>query len=270
MKTLNRKILALLLLVIIAVAVSGCASTSPYTNRSQFIIMDEGTEMSLSADAYNQFVTEEPIEKGTQRAKLITKIGNRIAAVADKPEYEWEFLVVSRDDVINAMCLPGGKVFVYTGIIKLTGNNEGELAAIMGHEIAHALARHGAESASVGQATSIGAGIVAVVAESVVGSGTGEIAGSLAGTLASLGLNLPHSRMQESEADHIGLILMAKAGYNPNYAVSLWEKMAKQNEGSEPLSFLSTHPLSADRIAAIKLLIPEVMPYYEAAPNKFK
>lgn len=267
MKTINRKLLSLLLLAIIALALTGCA-TSPYTNRSQFIIMDEETEMSLSADAYQQFVHEEKIETGTQRAKMITNIGNRIAAVADRPNYEWEFLVIANDEVINAMCLPGGKVFVYTGIIKLTGNNEGELAAIMGHEIAHALARHGAESASVNQSASIGSQVIGIVAENVIGGGLGSAAGSLAGTLTSLGLTLPHSRMQESEADQIGLILMAKAGYNPQAAVTLWQKMAKQNEGNEPLSFLSTHPLSSDRIKAIQAQLPEVMPYYEAAKNK--
>lgn len=269
MKILNRKLLTLLLLALLAIALSGCAS-SPYTNRSQFIIMDEETEMSLSADAYQQFTTEEKIEKGTQRAKMITNIGNRIAAVADRPNYEWEFLVVADDEVINAMCLPGGKVFVYTGIIKLTGSNENELAAIMGHEIAHALARHGAESASVGQSAAIGSQIIGIVAESVIGGGVGEAAGSLAGTLTSLGLTLPHSRMQESEADEIGLILMAKAGYNPQAAVTLWEKMAKQNEGNEPMSFLSTHPLSSDRITAIQAQLPSVMPYYEEYQQKNK
>ena len=269
MKLLNCKLLSLLLLVCITIALSGCA-TSPYTNRSQFIIVDEETEMSLSADAYQQFITEEKIETGTQRVKMINNIGNRIAVVAERPNYEWEFLVVADDNVINAMCLPGGKVFVYTGIIKLTKSNEGELAAIMGHEIAHALARHGAESASVGQSAAIGSQVIGLIAEGVIGGGAGEAVGSLSGSLASLGLTLPHSRMQESEADHIGLILMAKAGYNPSAAISLWQKMAALNEGNEPMSFLSTHPLSADRIKAIEALLPEVMPYYEEYLQKNK
>lgn len=258
---LKQRVLTVILILFAAAFVfCGCATT-PYTGRSQFIIMDEGTEMSLSADAYQEFIKEEPIERGTQRAKTVENIGKRIAVAADRPNYKWEFLVIPKDDVVNAMCLPGGKVFVYTGIIKLTGNNQNELAAIMGHEIAHALARHGAESSSVNQAASIGTALAGAVA-GAYGFDSG-MAQNLTGALASLGLTLPYSRMQESEADHIGLILMAKAGYDPRAAVTLWQKMAQQNQGKEPVSFLSTHPLSSERIKNIQALLPQVMPYYE-------
>lgn len=266
MKIRHRLILPVLLLVMAALVLSGCAST-PYTNRSQFMIMDESEEMALSLDAYNQVLKKEKIETGTARAKQILTIGQRIAAVANKPNYQWEFLTIADDGTINAMCLPGGKVFVYTGIINLTNRNDDELAAIMGHEIAHAIARHGAESASIGQTAAIGSAIAGVVAGSLLGVDMNTSA-DLAGTLAALGVTLPHSRMQESEADRIGLILMAKAGYNPEAAVTLWQKMAKLNEGNQPLSILSTHPLNEDRIKNIQALLPEVMPYYEAAKNK--
>lgn len=249
-------------MVLMALALTGCAS-APYTGRSQFIIMNEGEEMSLSNEAYTELLQEEPIERGTQRAKMVDTIGKRIAAVAERPNYQWEFLTIPKDNVLNAMCLPGGKVFVYTGIIKLANNNVNEIAAVMGHEIAHALARHSAESASVNQSVAIGAAMVGVF----LGDNSGAV-GKLANTLGALGITLPHSRMQESEADHIGLILMAKAGYDPRAAATLWQKMAKANEGKEPISFLSTHPLNADRIKAIEALLPEVMPYYEATKAK--
>lgn len=269
MKIAIRKILPILLLLSLFISFSGC-STVPYTNRSQFILMDVDEEMSLSAAAYREFLSEVNIETGTNRARLISQIGWRIAGVADRPDYEWEFLVVKDDNTVNASCLPGGKVFVYTGIINLAENNEAELAAIMGHEIAHALARHGAESVNLNQLAALGV-MGTAVAASIFLEEDYYIEGAVLGValLASLGITLPHSRLQESEADHIGLILMAKAGYNPHYAVSFWQRMARY-KGSESMAFLSTHPLTADRVKDISALLPKVMPYYNAAPQKFR
>lgn len=269
MKTVTRKILSIILLLSLVVSVCGC-STVPYTNRSQFILMDVDEEMSLSASAYNEFISEKTIETGTYRAQLIAKIGWRIATVADRPEYEWEFLVVKDDDTVNAMCLPGGKVFVYTGIINLCEGHEGELAAIMSHEISHALARHGAESVNLNQLTSLGVMGAAIAASILLEEEYYmDIAVVAVSLLTTLGITLPHSRMQESEADYIGLILMAKAGYNPHYAVSLWQRMARY-KGSESMAFFSTHPLTANRVKDIAEVLPEVMPYYNAAPQKFR
>lgn len=251
----------LALLACVCMLVSACAS-APYTGRNQFIIMSESEELKQGLEYSNKIIAEEKVEEGTARAKRVERIGQDIAAVAEKPEYEWLFKVIESKEV-NAFCLPGGKVFVYTGIIDLVGDNDDELAAIMGHEVAHALARHGAERSSQSNMASVGitaaSVAVGVATDSNTMAGVAMTGGSVA---AQLGLLLPYSRMHESEADHIGVILAAKAGYDPRAAISLWKKMAALNDGKEPMGILSTHPLNKDRIANLEKLMPEVMKYY--------
>ena len=239
----------------------GC-STAPYTGRSQFIIMSESSEMKLGLEASQEILAEARRETDTPRARRVATIGQDIAAVAERQNFDWQFHTIVAND-INAFCLPGGRVFVYTGILEMIGDNDAELAAIMGHEIAHALARHGAERSSQTAATSlVTATAGAVVSVYTNSSAAGELAQSGGTMLGQLGFLLPYSRLQESEADRIGVILAAKAGYDPQGAISLWEKMAAQNEGKEPLRILSTHPLNRERQAALRKIMPEALGYY--------
>jgi predicted Zn-dependent protease len=176
--------------------------------------------------------------------------------------YKWEFFVIDNNKEANAFCLPGGKVFVYTGLFKYIAN-DAELAAVMGHEIGHALARHGAERMSRGILAQTGGEVLQTV---MVGRGNPQNTAMVMeafGIGTQLGVTLPHSRTQEYEADHIGLVLMAKAGYNPNAALSFWNKFARS--GQTPPEYLSTHPAPANRIATIRKLIPKVMPLYRRA-----
>lgn len=262
MPTKNNHLRRLSLVIILCLLAAACTN-APYTGRSQFIMMSESEEMQIGLEYSKQILTEEPIERGTSRAKRVETIGKNIATVSDKPNYDWQFHVIISKQV-NAFCLPGGRVFVYTGILELIGNNDDELAAIMGHEIAHALARHGAERSSQSSMANLGLAAasvaVGVATDSEAAAGMAMTGGTVA---AQLGLLLPYSRLHESEADHIGVILAAKAGYDPRAAVTLWEKMAALNDGKEPLGILSTHPLNSERIANLKKLMPEVMKYYK-------
>lgn len=239
-----------------------CAS-APYTGRGQFMLLSEKEEMQMGLEASRQVLAEEKRESGTPRARRVEKIGRDIAAVAEKPDFDWQFHTIVSDEV-NAFCLPGGRVFVYTGILNLVGNNNAELAAIMGHEIAHALARHGAERVSQGSLTSLAVTATAVGVGIGTGSGDAASLAQLGGSAAAqLGFLLPYSRLHESEADHIGIILAAKAGYDPHGAISLWEKMASLNQGKEPLAILSTHPLNSERQDNLRKLMPEALKYYK-------
>lgn len=253
------------LLVLLAALLQACAS-APYTGRSQFIIMDSAQEMQLGETAAQEVLAAEKVEKGTANAARVEKIGKRIAAVADRPDFNWEFHTITKDE-LNAFCLPGGKVFVYTGMIKLVGGGtqgDNELAAIIGHEVAHAIARHSAERQS--QSTAAQLGILAGSTAVAIGSnssGAGELAATAGTAAAQLGFLLPYSRLHESEADHIGVILAAKAGYDPRAAISLWEKMEKASGGNQPPAFLSTHPVNAQRIKDLEAIMPEALQYYQ-------
>ena len=255
-----RRIVSLSMLLLLCAAFSACA-TAPYTGRSQLIFMDSDKEKRLGAEAAQKVRQQENIESGTRRAAMVERTGRRIAAVTGRPDFAWEFQTIRKDES-NAFCLPGGKVFVYTGILDIMDGNEAELAAVIAHEIAHALARHGAESSSVGSLAGIGQLGVAL-AEAVLTSGAGNGASSASGALLNVGLVLPHSRTQEEEADYIGLMLMAKAGYDPEAAISFWQKMAAANRGKQPPAFLSTHPVSETRIANIRKDLPQARAYYE-------
>lgn len=264
-RLLFRNTKQLFLVICLALTALSCAS-APYTGRSQLILMSESEEVRQGLEYSQKILSEEKIEEGTARARRVERIGRDIAAVADKPGYDWLFKVIVSDDV-NAFCLPGGKVFVYTGILGVVGDNDAELAAIIGHEVAHALARHGAERSSQSGLATLGVTaasvVIGVATDSDAAAGAALAGGSVA---AQLGLLLPYSRLQESESDHIGVILAAKAGYDPRAAISLWEKMAELSKGQEPLSILSTHPVNSQRIADLQKLMPEVMQYY--SPKK--
>ncbi|NPA48805.1 MAG: M48 family metallopeptidase [Thermodesulfobacteria bacterium] len=261
-RSLNNFLLAFLLLGLLA----GCA-TAPVTGRQQFIIIDPQTELRLGLQASREILRKEKLCRDPRINEIVQKVGWRIAKATQK-NLPWEFFVIDKPKVINAFCLPGGKVFVYTGIIPIAKNEAG-LAAVMGHEIAHAIARHGAERLSLGLVATFGEVLLAEILD-LKNPHTKKIFLTAYGLGATVGVILPYSRKQELEADHIGLYLMAKAGYDPREAINFWERMREAARGKpKPPPFLSTHPTDEARIAQLKRLLPEILPIYEAAPQKF-
>jgi Zn-dependent protease with chaperone function len=256
--------IGLWLLALGGMLMCGC-TTVPVTGRTQFNFLSPQQEMELGLTAFNQMKKEVPISKDPQLNALVTKVGKRIAAVAqaDLPGAQWEFVVFESKEA-NAFCLPGGKVGVYTGILPITKDEEG-LAVVLAHEVAHAAARHGGERMS----------------QAIVLHGLGEQVGAfsardprwqaVANTAYGIGsqllVALPHSRLTESEADHIGLIYMARAGYNPEAAIAFWERFAEYNRkagGATPW-WLRTHPLDEKRIERLRAWMPEAKAQYRPA-----
>lgn len=231
----------------------GCTSKTPYTNRSQFIMMSQSQELALGKESYDKTLENATVITNTPQAKQVKEIGFKIAKVAQKPEFKWEFNLVKNKEK-NAFCLPGGKVVVYTGIFDVA-ENESQLATVMSHEIAHALARHGAERVSAGMLSKG----VQVVGSIVIGTQAPQFnqAFNVAYGLGSqYGVLMPYNRMQESEADEIGIYLMKDAGYDLNEALKFWENMSQgKNQGIE---FFSTHPNSDTRIENIKEIIKKL------------
>jgi len=246
---------------ILALLFIGCTK-APITGRSQFIMVDQAQEIQLGLQSEKEILSKQRVSRDPQKNAMVRRVGRRIANVTGQKNYKWEFFVIDNNKEANAFCLPGGKVFVYTGLFKYIAN-DAELAAVMGHEIGHALARHGAERMSRGILAQTGGEVLQTV---MVGRGNPQNTAMVMeafGIGTQLGVTLPHSRTQEYEADHIGLVLMAKAGYNPNAALSFWNKFARS--GQTPPEYLSTHPAPANRIATIRKLIPKVMPLYRRA-----
>ena len=258
---------ALLLLVLAALVLSGCA-TVPHTGRYQLVFLDQEEEMALGVQGAKEVLSKEKEEKGTARAKRVERIGKKIAIAADQPHFEWEFHTIP-SKTLNAFCLPGGKIFVYTALLDLTYGNDDQLAAVIGHEVAHAVARHGAERMSQNQLLGWGGAITQVATEQLTGSKqSGETMAKGYAYVATLGVLLPYSRSHESEADEIGIILAAQAGYDPRAAIAFWNKMASANQGKEPPAFLSTHPLNEDRIEYLEEVMPKALEYYKKPAKK--
>ena len=243
---------------------SGCR-TAPVSGRRQMLIIPESQEISMGLTAYEETLSEEPISENQEIIAMVNRVGQRIAAVADKPEYDWEFRVIAKD-VMNAFALPGGKVAVYEGILPVCQDEAG-LAVVMSHEVAHAIARHGGERMSHEMGVKGLGGIVKTVSQKKTSEATTEKVMQAYGAASKYGVILPYSRKHESEADAIGLILMAKAGYDPSVAPEFWERFSSQN-GEKPPEWLSTHPADARRAADLRELLPEAMKYYEAASQQ--
>ena len=237
----------------------GCQAVE-YTGRSQMNLVSEGDEKKLGVDAYQDILKKTPLSQNQAWQAQLKRVGARISAAAAKSDYQWEFNVLQGKDV-NAFCLPGGKVAFWEGIMPVTQDDDG-IAVVMGHEVAHALARHGAERMSQGIGLQL-LGEVLSAGVGMVSPGLSEAFAQAYGIGATVGAILPWGRSQESEADHIGLILMAKAGYDPSKAVGFWERMSKVQQGGGTPEFLSTHPSDESRIAQIKQWLPEAMSYYK-------
>jgi metalloendopeptidase OMA1, mitochondrial len=235
---------------------AGC-TTVPETGRSQFNLLSPADEMKLGITAFDQMKGETPISKDPALNKMVQEVGRRIAAVAELPDAQWEFVVFESEQA-NAFCLPGGKVGIYTGILPITKNEAG-LATVMGHEVAHAVARHGGERVSTSVALQAVGGVASELSNQLSDPQVRQAVVAAYGLGAAVGVELPFSRRQESEADYIGLLYMARAGYDPEEAVKFWERFAEYNEksGGGTVWFLRTHPLDADRIRKLQEWLPE-------------
>jgi predicted Zn-dependent protease len=241
----------------ITLALTGCY-TVPISGRTTLNMVTMAEEAQLGLQAYEDAKAQTPQLKDSAVNDRVTRIGNRIAQVSHFPEWDWEFVVFDDPDIPNAWCLPGGKVAVYSGLLPYV-KTDGELATVMAHEIAHAIARHGAERMSQEMVRAAGA---AVVAETV-GDEYVEMSKVVYGVGSDLFVMLPYSRKHELEADQIGLIYMARAGYDPNEAVTFWERFSQVGEGQKPPEFLSTHPADENRVQQIKELLPAAVEEYQ-------
>jgi predicted Zn-dependent protease len=240
-----------------------CA-TAPFTGRRQVILVSEGQEISLGDDAYKHALRDSVITHNPDAERIVRKVGERIAAVANKPEYKWEFTVINDPEMVNAFAVPGGKVAAYTGIFG-PARDEAGLAVVLGHEVAHALARHPAERMSQDMLLQLG-GVGLGIALGKNPAMANQVLQAY-GIVGGVGVALPFGRSQETEADRIGLILMAKAGYDPRVAVDLWQRMEtmekKEAAKGRPPEFLSTHPGYETRVQNIRSFLPEALSYYQ-------
>ena len=264
-----KKLKILFLSIITVLSIISC-STVPLTGRKQLNLIPANEMLSLSYQQYDQFLTENKVSNDKKNTALVKKVGTNIQHAVEKylaennlsnrlDGYKWEFNLVQEDQV-NAWCMPGGKVVVYTGILPITKNEIG-LAVVLGHEIAHAIAEHGNERMSQGLVQQLGGAALSVALRDKPQL-TQDLFLTAYGVGSTIGI-LSYSRTQESEANHLGLIFMAMADYNPNAAVDFWQRMAEMNKGSKPPEFLSTHPSDQTRINDIKNWLPEALKYYK-------
>ena len=245
-------------------------STVPLTGRSQLNLIPQSEMLAMSFQQYDDFLKQNPVSKDQPAVEMVQRAGANIQLAVEKymvdnnlsdhlQGYKWEFNLVESDQ-INAWCMPGGKVVVYTGILPIAQDEAG-LAVVMGHEIAHAIAEHGNERMSQQLLQQAGA-VTLMIAMKDEPVQTQALWLAVYGVGTQVGIMLPYSRTQESEADHLGLIFMAMAGYNPEEAPVFWERMAAGKDG-EPPEFLSTHPSSGTRISNLNSWMPEAMEYYK-------
>jgi|SRR5262245_11930608 len=254
--------------------VSGC-ETNPYTGRSQLLMTSVSEEMKMGAQAYSQVKSDPKLKQSQDPREIdpVKRVAARIVEAAKRSKYaemaqqfQWEVTVIKDDKTANAFALPGGKMAVYTGLFPIAKTEAG-LAAVMGHEVVHALARHGAERMSQGQLTNATLQVVGTAAGASGGGGMlGQAAMAALGVGAQVGVLLPFSRKHESEADYVGILLAADAGYDPREAVALWERMGQMSSGGAPPEFISTHPSHETRIAQLKKWMPEAMALYQTKP----
>ncbi len=262
-----------LIYLLIWVVISSCAEV-PLTHRRSLALISNEQLVALSLRQYEEILKTHKVSTDKEKVSMVKRVGQRISRATEAflresgfehriKDLQWEFTLFDDDKVANAWCLPGGKVGVYTGILKYTRNEAG-LAVVIGHEVAHAIAEHGNERLSQGLLLEFG-GAVLSAALSQRPAATRQLFDLVYGIGASIGLVLPYSRLHEEEADRIGLVLMARAGYDPREAVGFWERMRADEKTRLP-QFLSTHPAPDTRIAYIRSYIPEAMKYYRPNP----
>jgi predicted Zn-dependent protease len=260
---------AALLLVPALLARVSC-SRVPLTGRTQLNLVPESEMLSMSFQQYGDFVKGHSVSKNVAAGESVRRVGERIRGAVEQymaangmsdrlNGYAWDFTLIESDEV-NAWCMPGGKVVVYTGILPLTRNDQG-LAVVLGHEIAHAIAQHGNERMSQEMLAQFGSGALSELLKSKPAE-TRQLWMGVFGVGAQYGVLLPYSRTHESEADHLGLIFMAMAGYDPRGALDFWQRMADASKGKAPPEFMSTHPADQTRIDQIRRNMPEALRYY--------
>lgn len=257
-----KKVLGLWIALIFLLA--GCSSV-PITGRKQVMLVSEQEVLSASLTQYNEFISSAQKSTNATQTAQVVRVGKKIAAATDEylrangladevANFSWEFNLV-KDDQVNAFCMPGGKIVVYEGLMKLVSSDD-ELAVVMGHEVAHAVAKHSNERMSQQVLTQYGAAILST-AVSNKSAAVQNAANTVYGLGSEVAVTLPFSRKHESEADYMGLVLMTMAGYNPQAAVAFWQKMAASSAGGTP-EFLSTHPSDSRRISDIQQYLPEM------------
>ena len=270
----------LIIMLSLAFAVTACEKV-PLTGRKQLILVPNNDMLTMSFTQYKAFLdTSKVVSSGSGDAEMVSRVGNRIRQAVESymnsngygkrlEGFKWEYHLVQSGQV-NAWCMPGGKIVVYSGILPYTQNEAG-LATVLGHEVSHAIAEHGNERMSEGlvangllQAGQVATGI-GTAGKSTQTQAIFQQAFGVVGPLAyQYGVGLPHSRKQESEADHLGLIFMSMAGYDPNEAITFWQRMAKAGGGGKaPAEFLSDHPSDARRIADLQKLLPDAQKFYK-------
>jgi predicted Zn-dependent protease len=260
----------LVLLIVSSMVIVSC-STVPVTGRRQLNLVPQSQMLSMSFQEYGTFLQQNKVSTNQEQTALVKRVGGRIQGAVERyfaekgisdqlSGYKWEFNLVESNEV-NAWCMPGGKVVVYTGILPVTNDEDG-LAVVLGHEIAHAVAQHGNERMSQGLLAQLG-GMALNEALANKPEQTRQLWMTAFGAGVQVGALLPFSRTQESEADHLGLIFMAMAGYDPQTAVPFWQRMAQLSAGKAPPEFLSTHPSDQSRIEKIKAELPEALQYYK-------
>ncbi len=251
----------------ILLGLTGC-TTVPVTGRHELNLISADQEIQLGFSSFEQLKKDTPVSRDPQLNALAQRVGQRIAAVAGKdlPNAQWEFVVFDSKEA-NAFCLPGGKVGIYAGILPITKDDAG-LATVLGHEIGHAVAHHGASRMSEAMITQAGGQALS----SAMTDSKWQSAATLAyGIGTQVGVELPYSRLQESEADHIGIVYMARAGYDPKEAVAFWQRFATYNQqqgGNSTPSFLRTHPLDSVRIKQLEQWLPEADTEFQRAKGK--
>ena len=274
-KGISNHLALILSLLIIFSFLMACAEV-PITHRHSLQLLPDSELATLSLQEYDKVLKDSKLSTDRQQVEMVRRVGFKIAGAAELflieagkksqiKNLNWEFNLIEDDKTVNAWVMPGGKAAVYTGILKYTRDETG-LAVVLGHEVGHAIAGHGNERMSQGLLAQMGS-VALSVALAQNSPATRDLFMQAYGAGASVGLLLPYSRLQESEADRIGLTLMARAGYDPRQAVPFWERMSKQEGKSRPPEFLSTHPAPESRIADIKKYIPEAMAYYKSATN---
>ncbi len=267
-RTLNH-LTCRLILGALVVILNAC-TTVPGTNRQSFQLVPESELNALSHQEYRRVIDESNLSGNKAQVQAVQRVGMRIARAAEDflreqglghkvSRFRWEFQLIEDDQTANAWVMPGGKAAVYSGLLKFTRNDAG-LAVVLGHEVAHAIAGHGNERLSQGLVAQMGAAALAA-AVSQQPAATREIFNQAYGVGAQVGILLPYSRLHETEADRIGLVLMARAGYDPREAIALWERMNARG-GPRPPELLSTHPAPTSRIQAIRRELPKALLYY--------